>query len=366
MTAGPSGPFEVLAAAVADRAGEGADDLDAEGWRLVEAHAARHRVVGLASDALVPHAPPEIAPRLAAARDRALFAEMQMVRVVRESLDALRAVGVDPILLKGLHVSTDAFGRLGLRTNRDVDLLVAPSEVDAAEAALREAGYERIEPPEAADEGAVARWRRGRKDAAFLRRSDRSVVEVHWRLFDNPHLMPGALLRTERRTLLGGVEARVLAPEPNMIYLALHGALHGWSRLKWLADLAALGRRRPDAVLAAREEAAGHGLSGPVDQAFDLARDVLGVDCAHGPSRGGLRRRSLAWVGTTCLRRGGVAEIEASRLASFVKNASHYGLRGDAHYLVSEAAFDLRERFDPRNPPANKVVRRQLKKVNEV
>ena len=71
------------------------------------------------------------------------------------------------------------------------------------------------------------------------------VVELHWR---SNHFVAWAdwlaLGQTKSHVLSNGQELRVLSDGANLIYLSTHGAMHLWGRLKWLADVARLARRR--------------------------------------------------------------------------------------------------------------------------
>ena len=63
--------------------------------------------------------------------------EAALLRVVR----AMRGHGVDPILLKGMHVGSVYFPDSGTRPAADIDLLVDPSLRGVAATALRAAGF---------------------------------------------------------------------------------------------------------------------------------------------------------------------------------------------------------------------------------
>jgi Uncharacterised nucleotidyltransferase len=60
-----------------------------------------------------------------------------------------------------------------------------------------------------------------RRDVEFVHQTTGLRIELHWRLFLNPYAMS---------------EASILL----FAYLCMHGAIHWWDRLKWLADINAL------------------------------------------------------------------------------------------------------------------------------
>jgi hypothetical protein len=67
-------------------------------------------------------------------------------------------------------------------------------------------------------------------------------VELHWKLADNSYFLPGisAASSTQIVPISQEVGLRTLGDDDLFAYLCVHGASHGWSRLKWLADVAAL------------------------------------------------------------------------------------------------------------------------------
>jgi putative nucleotidyltransferase-like protein len=67
-------------------------------------------------------------------------------------------------------------------------------------------------------------------------------IELHWRLFLNPHAMAETSIMAASRVvpLAGAAGLRTLGEEDLFAYLCMHGALHWWYRLKWLADVNAL------------------------------------------------------------------------------------------------------------------------------
>src|SRR5690606_21042563 len=101
-----------------------------------------------------------------------------------------------------------------------------------------------------------AAWVRAHKDMVFAHPGHRTIVELHWRLFDNRHLYNPATDQPARVQLTPCAAVWTLAPEAAFLYLCLHGAQHAWSRLKWLADVAALVAKLDEAELTRRYAAA--------------------------------------------------------------------------------------------------------------
>lgn len=345
------GTFALLAALIGPRpadteisdrsAFQGAD------WNRILRLAERHRVVPALAHAVVEkniQMPGAVAAALATAARAAAFEEMALAATTSEIVSLFGGDGTGVTVLKGVPLSLTIHGRLGLRTSRDIDLLVAPVGVPRALQRLREMGFH----PRGSidDPAALAALMRRRKDIELLNDSRRQIVELHWRLFDNPHLLPlDSAFVTVPVKLPTGQECAVLPLRFNLLYLANHGAQHGWSRLKWLIDFAALlaplgeqgiadfydgvtvadGRRSVAQALLLCEALFSWPL--PVAVKRDNARDF--------------RIRMLSRIALSTLTRGGDSEIEALPFGSTPKNISHYLIRSSPRYLLNEMLFDL-------------------------
>lgn len=155
----------------------------------------------------------------------------------------LGAAGVRSMPVKGPVLAQMLFGDPGRRQYSDLDLMVEPGRVDDAVAALRDAGYEPKWPPRTAARHARFNW----YEELPLRHSRNGIdVDLHWS-FTPRHYVARmddreVWARAERVGFLGS-SVEVPAPPDYLEYLCLHGARHEWSRLGWLADLAAFRAR---------------------------------------------------------------------------------------------------------------------------
>ena len=164
---------------------------DGVSWTRVHQLVRRHRVAGLVQHALVDAgvAPePEIAVRLARAAQETAFEELRLTAELRHLLGTLENDGVQAVVLKGLSAAVQGFGRVGLRQNRDIDLLVSPQDVTATVHRLTVEGYRQVEPEGVLTASGLLERVRTHKDVVFSHPTRATVVEVHWRLFDNRDL----------------------------------------------------------------------------------------------------------------------------------------------------------------------------------
>lgn len=204
----------------------------------------RHKVQGLAYRVLEDReeVPPAIRQKLSeSARKVAqqnIFGAAHAARLCK----VLEGEGIPVAVLKGLPLCMKAYGDLSIRHSKDIDLLVAPGYVDRTVDQLEAMGYTRLTPHSGLSEKQETLWRFHKKDYAFRHPLTGTEVELHWRLFDNVHLLPERFpfAPLQRIEVSRGVSLPSLSDVEFLLYLCVHGAQHAWFRLKWVADIAAL------------------------------------------------------------------------------------------------------------------------------
>ena len=212
-------------------------------WTKFAALAKRHRVEGLAREALrragvrpTPAVAEALAVRAGEIARRGLMLAAQAARL-QQIFDV---AGIPNLLLKGSALEILAYGRLGLKSAWDIDLVVPPASAMRARAVLEAAGFDlRVPACPTAEE--FQRWTTLSKECVFIGRDNDIIVELHWALVDGD-LTPDLSVASPSQIVQAapGVALRTLARDELIAYLVVHGASHGWSRLKWLADLNAL------------------------------------------------------------------------------------------------------------------------------
>ena len=222
-------------------------------WPLFMRVVRRHRVVGLVHHALgLAHidVPADIALDLA---KRAENIARQAMRLASETLRLQRlfdAEGIPTVVLKGAAVAQLAYRTLGLKQALDIDLLILPDQARDALRMLEKDGYRLHEPASALDD---AQWRvvmRFGSEVMVVDRARGLAVELRWRAAENMLLFKGVdLFAHTLEVPLSGGSLRTFDDENQFAYLCVHGARHGWYRLKWLADLNALLASKDDATI---------------------------------------------------------------------------------------------------------------------
>ncbi len=206
-------------------------------WDSLVAEAERHGLAGILWRELRNAG---LAPPPAAARRLDLFVSAQRLRQPRleadltAALGALAGAGVPGALLKGPFLGERLYGEAALRPSADLDLLVAAADLDRALAALGGAGWR-------LHGGPSAGWRRRHHHHLVLERPGATGVELHFRAVTG---FGGALPAEDLLARAAPAEFRGrpllrLAPEDEVLHLAVHAAGHGLGRLVWLLDVKA-------------------------------------------------------------------------------------------------------------------------------
>lgn len=184
-------------------------------------------------------------------------------------------LGLRVLVLKGIPLAQRLYSDLGLRSAKDIDLLVDPDDADAAAAMLIETGHRPIE----TFPGQSRTFHRLWFKETIYNHPDHGEIELHHRMTDLPELLPwdfATLWRTRDEVPLGDIAVPVLGRRHLACYLCAHAAEHAWMRLRWLTDLAAL-LREPGELEIALATAEDSGLDAPMLHAVTLAHDWLGL-----------------------------------------------------------------------------------------
>ena len=235
--------------------------------------------------------------------------------LVRDNLDMAREAlrlqrlfddaDLPVLFVKGAALAVLAFGNLGLRAGQDIDLLVPYETLPAATALISRAGYRRFDPPPDISDAQLRLVMPLRKDLGFVHQATGLRIELHWRLFLNPHAMAETSFMAASRVvpLAGAAGLRTLGEEDLFAYLCMHGALHWWNRLKWLADVNALLAATPEGALSASIRAAeARGAGRAAAQALLLCRRLLGNAPPRSTNEQTSECATMRWLEATALK----------------------------------------------------------------
>ncbi len=268
-------------------------------WTRLRALSERHCVTPLLH-ALHEHAervpPQQLAwlrerQQLNAARNRALGGELRRLAA------RCRAAGIGLIPYKGPETAERVYGDGALRQFKDLDVLVREADIDGLCALLEADGYrfEGVRPRGRRDYN-----RRQFKDYSFLRdrlpgteqtlpdlrpaehpKFQTLIVEPHWSLTARRFHVPidyVALWARRQCVIYGDLRIDALAPEDLLLTLCINGSKSGWSRLQFVADVAAAARSFSGADwVACLRQARALDAERMVLTGLQLARELLGV-----------------------------------------------------------------------------------------
>ncbi len=200
--------------------------------------------------------------------------------------------GVPHLFVKGVTLAR-YYAEPGLRTCRDVDVLVEAANLDTVLDAAQAAGYRVLLDPRrgrfvqsARDLRAIRRYK---KDLPLLS-PDGTMIELHTTLDKDREIFDTADLLARAETAeVAGMSCRVMPTTDLAVYLAYHHNRHIWSSLHWLGDMGAILRHPAWSAGAARARAGELGLSEALEAtlAFDAlaGRPDRWADAPEGPAR---------------------------------------------------------------------------------
>jgi hypothetical protein len=157
-------------------------------------------------------------------------------------LAAFQQAGVAALPVKGLVLAETLYGSLALRPLGDLDVLVRPTDLPRARAALSELGFAQAAEP--GFENAYHPFH----DPPYYRRAVGGPIclELHWGLWASHffQLEPDALWQRAVPAQIHGATLSILSPEDTLLHLAIHRSRSAL-RLRFVCDVAELlGRHR--------------------------------------------------------------------------------------------------------------------------
>lgn len=168
-------------------------------------------------------------------------------------LARLAEAGIPVVPLKGVRLAEALYGTIGARAVYDIDILVPDEKVERAAELLRADGWQ-IKTPEQYSAAHARRLHHHwvfKRDGAHL---DDVTLELHWSLMRSTALgLPPALLWAHVVQPAAGQWR--LAPEVQLVHLALHLFQHNFAPVSRVLDLAAFLGRFGEALGAAELDA---------------------------------------------------------------------------------------------------------------
>ena len=268
-------------------------------WARFMQLAEHHRVLPLITKNAAEHAlPPQVSAHLRSYASANALEAFRWLNETRRLLALLAEAGIDATVLKGVPLSLQAFGEIATRDVGDIDLLIEPGEAEAADTVLQTHGWIRKDPAGKLTPRRRASYARHFKDYTYepmtMDTAGGFEVDLHWRLFRNPHMPGNQLPAADRVDIpIGSLQLRTLSPDTHLLYLAVQGAADGWTRFKAVADFAALWNAcsEPQRLLAQANDA---GVMPYLSAALVLVEHWIGGIALPEPAQSPLTRSIVA------------------------------------------------------------------------
>jgi hypothetical protein len=282
---------------------------DVRDWDEFVFWTVRHGVVGsvLANiKSLSLSVPPATLARLEALHRQASLRDMQLIAALGQVQALFAQNELDFLTLKGPALSQVLFGSPFVRHSGDVDILVRPADILAAEAVLLQAGYSPVlhKPPLTAMQ--FKRYTQYRHHFVYQSPENPARIELHWAIrepyFGQPDV-ESLFARNQTVMLAEKLRLQTLSDEDALVNSLLHGASHHWNRAKYFLDLFGLLARdrlnldQSVSIITAFE------MQRPAAQGLQLSRDLFGREI---PAQLGaflaLENRSIRFLKTAARR----------------------------------------------------------------
>jgi hypothetical protein len=171
------------------------------------------------------------------------FKYMRQLAVLKTIASEFSQRGTPYLVFKGAPMAQALYPEPSWRHSGDIDILISRKTLVAARAALKSASFESIDNlfdlPAPLMKVAVNSVR----DFAFFDHASSAKLELHTRLIFSKRISEGCTNIDDTFDLRLPQAGAFAAPPVGPVlafYLLLHGAVSGWARLKWLADLVPL------------------------------------------------------------------------------------------------------------------------------
>jgi hypothetical protein len=318
--------------------------LDVEDWPELLISAANNGVACMVFEALrsasveVPAEVARKAEKLSALQG--LENELSL-RALRRCLEVLEEATIETVVLKGPLLAERLYGSALARPCLDIDLLVDERNLERGRDALARVGYR------AGDDRQVEHELDHHSVSLF--HDAYPILELHFLAYEGFGVKVEAAPLVARSVTwksaqVGEFSARVLAPDDELVHLAVHGAGHRFDRLMWLYDIALYLRSHPELTTAILlERARSLNVERAVAATLIYVQRTLGAKDVEQPSIDPAMRLALPLFG---------AHVEPrlqKSLGSFFTLAS-YSLLADSpvlalRFIAKKLTVDLPRRF---------------------
>ncbi len=291
-------------------------------WDSVFKSVLHHRVVALVHSAIEPHKdaiPEKFRLEL---KEKALLVTVQSMMQAKETVRLhaqFIAAGIDAVQFKGASLGQMAYGSIALKSASDIDIYVPPVQAIYAIELMEQQGYRYKLTSKKMPMALKKSLMQLKKDAPMLDKRGHQV-ELHWKFSG----FPGLLTELEKSYSTTTVDIDRFGSVQTMeridlfTYLCVHGAVHNWHRLKWLADFNAfMSHMSMEEKVQAMDYAAKKGAGVAVSQAMQLCAIYFHTPL---PEFGWLDTKALVSISCKRIEQSAKPQTRQGKFLSYVKN----------------------------------------------
>lgn len=208
---------------------------------------------------------------------RARLDNLKKLQTQKQLSLCLQKTNVRHLFFKGIVLGAWLYDKYDKRECGDIDLIVHPEEHSIAVGVLLKNGFKQLIPKPSLSASAMRRYKSAMKDMTFIDPRTEVLVELHWRLRESDSYFQFNFdqeYKQHRVVSIDGNNFPSFNDHTHVRYLAMHGCLSYWGRLRWLIDWHQLSGQ-PFDWLEIYQTAANRKESNYLDLAFLTANQVL-------------------------------------------------------------------------------------------
>jgi hypothetical protein len=307
-------------------------------WPLFLELATHHRVLPLVHNRLQQLDPCSIPHEILHTLARRYFKNTKKMLKLSAEMEiisrTLSEPGIRCMMLKGPVLAENLYGDLSLRSSTDLDVLIPIGDLERADSVLIQLGYTKDQPLP----GVLGDWKWRCHHDVYNHPEKRIQLEIHWRLHPGPIKEPhfDELWERKRTSPLTSHPVYLMGREDLFIYLAYHGARHGWFRLRWLVDVDRLVQQPIDWKLV-MDRCKAYGNEAVAGQALLLASQLLQTPIAEPMVKQTRKTKSIQLAQDALAFIGQMINLDIRPLPQreeFLFRKYYYSLRSASQRLV--------------------------------
>jgi hypothetical protein len=214
--------------------------------------------------ALKPHVPAALIQLLSKQAHAILARQLALVATQKKVSEALKANDIPHVFLKGPTLNQMLWGRRMMRYSNDLDVFVAPQAILKVHTVLSALQFKAQISEKQVRFHQYFNRITTKKDIEYRDKTAVQKVEVHWKSYATEFVLNTANLDA-------------LDDELYILYLCLHAAKHGWSRVIWLVDILAFLALKKLDIMQLRAMAKKRHITPVIDEVILLAEQWFGM-----------------------------------------------------------------------------------------